>query len=91
MSVCKECIHYEICDPYVAPDESFPEVEGGCKCFKPTTENEYQKGYEQGVKDLTERLKKYYNNLNGTTSSGLVAYHIDQIRKEMLEKAQNCD
>lgn len=47
---------------------------------------EYQQGYEQGVKDLTERLKTYYNNLNGTTSSGLVAYHIDQIRKELLEK-----
>lgn len=33
MSICKDCIHYEICSPYVAPDESFPEVDG-CKCFK---------------------------------------------------------
>ena len=30
---CKDCIHYEICTPYVSPSESFPEV-GGCKCFK---------------------------------------------------------
>jgi DNA-binding protein Fis len=52
---------------------------------------EYQQGYEQGINDLADRLKTYYNNLNGTTSCGLVAYHIDQIRKEMLEKAQNCD
>lgn len=34
MSICKDCIHYEICDEYVAPNESFPEVEGGCRCFK---------------------------------------------------------
>ena len=34
MSICKDCIHYEICDEYVSPNESFPEVEGGCKCFK---------------------------------------------------------
>ena len=33
MSICKDCIHYEICDKYVAPNESFPEVDG-CKCFK---------------------------------------------------------
>ena len=33
MSICKDCIHYEICDKYVAPNESFPEVDG-CRCFK---------------------------------------------------------
>lgn len=33
MSICKDCIHYEICDKYVSPNESFPEVDG-CKCFK---------------------------------------------------------
>jgi hypothetical protein len=31
---CKDCVHYEVCDPYVSPNECFPEV-GGCKCFKP--------------------------------------------------------
>ena len=34
---CKDCIHYGICDPYVAPNESFPEV-GGCKCFVSTAD-----------------------------------------------------
>ena len=33
MSICKDCIHYEICDEYVSPCESFQEVDG-CKCFK---------------------------------------------------------
>lgn len=31
---CKDCIHYEVCDRYTAPNESYPEVDG-CKCFKP--------------------------------------------------------
>lgn len=34
MSVCKDCIHYPVCIPYVSPNESFPEVEGGCGAFK---------------------------------------------------------
>ena len=33
MSICKDCIHYCICDEYVSPCESFPETDG-CKCFK---------------------------------------------------------
>ena len=37
MSICKDCIHYEICDEYVSPNESFPEVDG-CKCFKSSAE-----------------------------------------------------
>ena len=34
MSVCKDCIHYPVCIPYVSPNESFPEVEGGCTAFR---------------------------------------------------------
>ena len=34
MSTCKECIHYEVCDRFTAPNETYPEV-GGCKVFKP--------------------------------------------------------
>ena len=33
MATCKECIHFEVCEPYTAPDESYPEV-GGCYGFK---------------------------------------------------------
>lgn len=35
------------------------------------------------VVEFAERLKKYYNNLKGSTSTVLAAYHIDQISKEM--------
>ena len=47
---------------------------------------EYIKGYEQGVIDFCERLKKYYSNLRGTTLAVLTAYHIETVKKEILEK-----
>lgn len=48
--------------------------------------SEYKKGYEQGVTDLAERLKKFYCHLGSKTNSAVVAYHIDQILKELKEK-----
>lgn len=33
MAMCKDCIHYGICSPYVSPCESFPEVDG-CLAFE---------------------------------------------------------
>ena len=47
---------------------------------------EYIKGYEQGVTDLSERLKKYYWMLGGKTNSAVVSYHVEQIVKELKEK-----
>lgn len=38
MPKCGECIHYEVCELYVSPNESFPEVEGGCGLFKSTAD-----------------------------------------------------
>lgn len=51
--------------------------------------NEYRQGYEQGVIDFAERLKKYYGNLRGTTLAVLTAYHIEQAKKELLEDNNN--
>lgn len=34
MSTCKDCLHYDVCDRFTAPNETYPEV-GGCRCFKP--------------------------------------------------------
>ena len=50
---------------------------------------EYQQGYEQGIKEFAERLKKYYGNLQSTTVTVLVAYHVEQIKKELLKQEQN--
>lgn len=44
---------------------------------------EYKKGYEQGVTDFAERLRKYYLHLGGKTGSVVVAFHIEQIAKEL--------
>ncbi len=37
------------------------------------------------VRKFAKRLKEYYNELSGKTFPPLVAYHIEQIEKEMLE------
>ena len=31
---CKDCVHYEVCEPHTEPNEDFAEVDG-CKLFKP--------------------------------------------------------
>lgn len=49
---------------------------------------EYIKGYEQGVKDFAERIKKYYESLRGTTFGALVTYNIEQIEREITEKVR---
>ena len=53
--------------------------------------SEFEKGYEQGVKDLAERLEKFYNNYRGGTYSGSVSYHVEQIKKELLKEDENND
>jgi hypothetical protein len=37
------------------------------------------------VREFADRLKKYYTIINSSTNSNLVAYHVDQVAKEMLE------
>ena len=39
---------------------------------------------EEAVKEFSDRLKKYYGNLNSNTAAGLVEYHIEKIKEEML-------
>lgn len=38
----------------------------------------------EAVKAFADRLKKYYGNLNSNTAAGLVEYHIEKIKEEML-------
>lgn len=45
---------------------------------------EYQRGYEQGVKDFAEKIKGYYNHLNGRTPATLVSFHVEEILKNVL-------
>lgn len=39
MAQCKDCIHFCVCSPYTAPNESYPEVDG-CKCFRASADSE---------------------------------------------------
>lgn len=48
----------------------------------------YQQGYEQGVKDLAEQLKKFYTSFRSHTYSATVAYHVEQIKKDLLKKGE---
>ena len=48
------------------------------------TEMAFKNGYKSGIMNFADRLKKYYNNLNGSTPTALTAYHIDQIKNELL-------
>lgn len=34
LNKCGDCVHYPSCAQYVERDETFPEIEGGCKLFK---------------------------------------------------------
>lgn len=52
---------------------------------------EYDKGYEQGVKDLADRLIKYYGNLRSGTYSGIVTYTTEVAMKELLGKEKDND
>lgn len=45
---------------------------------------DYIKGYEQGDKDIAERIKKYYRCLGSMTNPCIMEYYINQVLKEML-------
>ena len=97
---CKDCIHYAICDPYVAPNESFPEVEGGCTAFSDRGEFvdyrniPYIKAEVRAdtVRKMQERLI-YTLCINNEENTDVFDYAytletIDQIAKEMIEDAE---
>lgn len=45
-------------------------------------------GKANALRKFAERIKRYYNTLNGKTNSFLVAYHIDEVLKEMIGEAK---
>lgn len=49
--------------------------------------NGYEKGYEQGVRDMAERLKNYYTSLPlPKTQPAVVEYNVRVLEEELLEK-----
>lgn len=50
--------------------------------------NDYRKGFEDGIRALADKIKKYYETLGSNTYGHLVAYTIDLKVKEMLEGSE---
>ena len=44
--------------------------------------------YIKGVEDLAERLIGYYSNIRGSTAAALVAFTVEEIKKETKEKKE---
>lgn len=51
------------------------------------TEVAYKNGYEKGVKDMAERLRKYYTSLPlPQTQPAVVEYNIRTLEEELIGK-----
>ena len=77
MAQCKDCIHYEICDEYVSPNESFPEV-AGCKCFKTAEDVKLDRAMSLMEKFLLEDQEARYN--------ALMAEHDRELARKIFEE-----
>lgn len=61
MAQCQDCIHYEICDEYVSPCESFPETDG-CRCFKDKADFASKSEVEQIFKEIEVEIQEALNS-----------------------------
>ena len=79
MAQCKDCIHYEICDEYVSPCESFPETDG-CKCFKTAEDVKLDRAMSLMEKFLLEDQDARYN--------ALMAEHDRELAREVFKEIE---
>jgi hypothetical protein len=54
MKMCGDCIYYPICGQWVEENETFPEIEGGCKVFKSKAD------FVEVVRKAVEGYEGYY-------------------------------
>ena len=47
--------------------------------------DDFQKGYNQALEDITKRLKTYYGHLD-TTQGASVQYFVEQIKNELKKE-----
>lgn len=48
--------------------------------------SDYQEGYQQGAKDIADKIKKYYRCLGSMTNPVIMEYYINQLLKEITEE-----
>jgi hypothetical protein len=51
---------------------------------------DYREGYQQGAKDIAEKIKKYYKCLGSMTNPCTMEYYIDQVLKESFGSGEEC-
>lgn len=49
--------------------------------------DDFQKGYNQALEDITKRLKIYYGHIDNTNGAS-VQFFVEQIRREYAEQEQ---
>ena len=45
---------------------------------------DYEEGYRQGVRDMAERLKRYYSRLSGKSMAAVVEYTVKVVEEELI-------
>ena len=89
MAQCKDCIHYEICDEYVSPCESFPKTDG-CKCFKTAEDVKLDRAMSLMEKFLLEDQEARYNALMAEHDREVARKIIADMR-ELIKGYENID
>ena len=41
---------------------------------------------KRAVEEFAERIKRYYTALQGTASTSMIVYHVEQIKNDILNK-----
>ena len=83
MTRCLNCLHCDVCDSDRHEKER---IYGDCSDF--LSDADFVPMADT-INEFADRLIRYYDSLNGGTASGLVAYHVNKIREEMLKKEDN--
>lgn len=46
---------------------------------------------KRAVEEFAERLKRYYTALQGTASTSMIVYHVEQVKQDIINKYQEVD
>lgn len=95
MAECKDCIHFCVCSPYTAPNESYPEVDG-CKCFRATADvvpkSEVDNWYQlyHSIKEELKQEKRYHRETENLCDRYCIeSQHAKkQIAREIFEEIE---
>lgn len=85
MPKCKDCVHYKICEAYVTPEESFPEVDGGCGAFR-SERDAINDEVSKVISEIRARLHDRAVHGYGPVSGYVLTREIEAILNEYRQK-----